>query len=131
MSEISSQARPVAADIRLLYAARGFRGFGDGFAVIILPAYLSAVGYTPLSHTTRGFIHGPGSEGFIKLIADRERGVLIGGTTAGPAGGEMLGAVSVAVHFTVVGPSAEMLSHLAARGVVVSVLHQAELQRAV
>ncbi len=32
---------------------------------------------------------------------------------------------------TVVGPSAEMLSHLAARGVVVSVLHQAELQRAV
>jgi uncharacterized protein (DUF58 family) len=32
---------------------------------------------------------------------------------------------------TVVGPSPEMLSHLAARGVVVSVLHQAELQRAV
>ncbi len=48
MSEFSSQARPLAADIRLLYAARGFRGFGDGFAVIILPAYLSAVGYTPL-----------------------------------------------------------------------------------
>jgi uncharacterized protein (DUF58 family) len=32
---------------------------------------------------------------------------------------------------TVTGPSPEMLSHLAARGVVVSVLHQAELQRAV
>jgi pyruvate/2-oxoglutarate dehydrogenase complex dihydrolipoamide dehydrogenase (E3) component len=56
------------------------------------------VGYVPLSSTSRGFIHGPGNEGFIKLIADRERGVLIGGTTAGPAGGEMLGAVSVAVH---------------------------------
>ena len=30
-----------------LYAARGVRGFGDGFAVIILPAYLSAIGFTP------------------------------------------------------------------------------------
>ena len=30
-----------------LYAARGVRGFGDGFAVIILPAYLSALGYSP------------------------------------------------------------------------------------
>jgi MFS family permease len=50
MSELksSTQSRPVSADIRLLYAARGFRGFGDGFAVILLPAYLSAIGYTPL-----------------------------------------------------------------------------------
>jgi MFS family permease len=32
-------------DIYLLYAARGLRGFGDGFAVILLPAYLSAIGY--------------------------------------------------------------------------------------
>jgi MFS family permease len=36
---------PRRADIRLLYAARGLRGFGDGFAVIVLPAYLSAIGY--------------------------------------------------------------------------------------
>jgi pyruvate/2-oxoglutarate dehydrogenase complex dihydrolipoamide dehydrogenase (E3) component len=56
------------------------------------------VGYVPLARTSRGFIHGPGNEGFIKLIADRERGVLIGATTAGPAGGEMIGALSVAVH---------------------------------
>jgi MFS family permease len=33
--------------LRVLYAARGVRGFGDGFAVIILPAYLSAIGYNP------------------------------------------------------------------------------------
>jgi MFS family permease len=32
----------------LLYAARGVRGFGDGFAVIILPAYLSAIGLSPV-----------------------------------------------------------------------------------
>ena len=37
-----------ATDVRLLYAARGLRGFGDGFAVIILPAYLSAIGYSTL-----------------------------------------------------------------------------------
>jgi pyruvate/2-oxoglutarate dehydrogenase complex dihydrolipoamide dehydrogenase (E3) component len=56
------------------------------------------VSYLPLSSTTRGWIHGPGGDGFIKLIADRERGVLVGATTAGPAGGEMIGAMSVAVH---------------------------------
>ena len=36
------------SNILLLYAARGFRGFGDGFAVILLPAYLSAIGYSAL-----------------------------------------------------------------------------------
>jgi pyruvate/2-oxoglutarate dehydrogenase complex dihydrolipoamide dehydrogenase (E3) component len=56
------------------------------------------VGFVPLTEVTRGFIHGPGNEGFIKLIADRERGVLIGATTVGPSGGEMIGALSVAVH---------------------------------
>ena len=28
-----------------LYVARGLRGFGDGFAIIILPAYMTALGY--------------------------------------------------------------------------------------
>src|SRR3954468_22463132 len=31
--------------ISLLYWARGLRGFGDGFAIIILPAYMTALGY--------------------------------------------------------------------------------------
>ena len=35
-------------DIRILYAARGLRGFGDGFAAIILPAYLTAIGFDPI-----------------------------------------------------------------------------------
>src|SRR5271169_2794732 len=34
------------ADIFLLLAARGLRGFGDGFAIIILPVYLSAIGFS-------------------------------------------------------------------------------------
>src|SRR2546430_6969009 len=33
-----------AAPIPLLYAARALRGFGDGFAIIILPAYMTALG---------------------------------------------------------------------------------------
>jgi MFS family permease len=36
------------SNVILLYAARALRGFGDGFAVIILPAYLSAIGYDPI-----------------------------------------------------------------------------------
>lgn len=39
--------RTAHSDILLLYIARGVRGFGDGFAIIILPAYLSAIGLTP------------------------------------------------------------------------------------
>jgi len=35
------------SDILYLYAARALRGFGDGFAVIILPVYLLAIGFTP------------------------------------------------------------------------------------
>ena len=34
-------------DIFVLFAARGVRGFGDGFAIIILPAYLSAIDFSP------------------------------------------------------------------------------------
>jgi MFS family permease len=36
------------SEIFYLNAARAARGFGDGFAVIILPAYLTEVGFAPL-----------------------------------------------------------------------------------
>jgi MFS family permease len=36
------------SNVSLLYAARGVRGFGDGFAIIILPAYLTTIGYDPV-----------------------------------------------------------------------------------
>src|SRR5437879_7437095 len=32
----------------LIYAARGLRGFGDGFAIILLPVYLLTIGYGPV-----------------------------------------------------------------------------------
>jgi MFS family permease len=31
--------------IPLLYVARGLRGFGDGFAILVLPAYMTALGF--------------------------------------------------------------------------------------
>ena len=42
------------ADVTLLYAARGIRGFGDGFAVIILPAYLYGDRLQPVPDRDRG-----------------------------------------------------------------------------
>src|SRR6185436_9640603 len=35
------------ATVRTIYAARAIRGFGDGFAVIVLPAYLAEIGLDP------------------------------------------------------------------------------------
>jgi pyruvate/2-oxoglutarate dehydrogenase complex dihydrolipoamide dehydrogenase (E3) component len=66
-------------------------------------------GQTPLSSSTRGFIHGPGNDGFIKLVEDADRGVLVGGTTAGPSGGEMVSMLSVAVAAEV---PTELLRHM-------------------
>jgi len=56
------------------------------------------VGTTQVSSTARGWIHKVGNEGVIKLVADADRGVLVGATAMGPSGGEVLGALSVAVH---------------------------------
>jgi pyruvate/2-oxoglutarate dehydrogenase complex dihydrolipoamide dehydrogenase (E3) component len=47
--------------------------------------------------TFRGWLHGSGS-GIIKVIVDRESGVLVGATAVGPHGGEMLGLLTLAVH---------------------------------
>lgn len=48
--------------------------------------------------STRGFLHGPGGDGLIKLVADSARGVLLGACSVGPAGGEVLGMLTLAVH---------------------------------
>ena len=56
------------------------------------------VGSTEVPTTTRGWIHKAGNAGIIKLVADADRGVLVGATSAGPWGGEVLGALAVAVH---------------------------------
>jgi pyruvate/2-oxoglutarate dehydrogenase complex dihydrolipoamide dehydrogenase (E3) component len=56
------------------------------------------VGFTELANSTRAWIHKAGNDGFLKLIEDAARGVLVGATSAGPTGGEVLSALSVAVH---------------------------------
>lgn len=56
------------------------------------------VGSTNVPNTARGWIHKVGNEGLIKLVADADRGVLVGATAMGPTGGEILGALTVAVH---------------------------------
>jgi pyruvate/2-oxoglutarate dehydrogenase complex dihydrolipoamide dehydrogenase (E3) component len=55
-------------------------------------------GSAEVPSSARGWIHKAGNDGFIKLIEDRDRGVLVGATSAGPWGGEVLGALAVAVH---------------------------------
>jgi MFS family permease len=47
MSEPAHHGAPMSPrrDLLLLYAARAARNFGDGFAVIVLPAYLAAIGF--------------------------------------------------------------------------------------
>lgn len=62
-----------------------------------------------VASSTRGWIHGPGNEGFIKLVEDADRGVLIGATSAGPVGGEVLYGLNVAVHAEV---PVERLQHM-------------------
>ncbi|MGW3045033.1 dihydrolipoyl dehydrogenase family protein [Kitasatospora sp. NPDC001159] len=55
-------------------------------------------GSTQLPSATRGWIHKAGNEGFIKLVADADRGVLVGATSAGPTGGEVLYGLAVAIQ---------------------------------
>jgi pyruvate/2-oxoglutarate dehydrogenase complex dihydrolipoamide dehydrogenase (E3) component len=56
------------------------------------------VGSTDVPTSTRGWIHKAGNRGFIKLVEDADRGVLVGATSVGPWGGEVLGLLTLAVH---------------------------------
>jgi len=45
-----------------------------------------------------GWIHKAGNDGFIKVIEDADRSVLVGASSAGPVGGEVLSALQVAIR---------------------------------
>jgi pyruvate/2-oxoglutarate dehydrogenase complex dihydrolipoamide dehydrogenase (E3) component len=60
-----------------------------------------AAGFTQVPASIRGWIHKAGNDGFIKLVADTSRGVLVGATSAGPVGGEVLSMLTLAVHAAV------------------------------
>lgn len=56
------------------------------------------IGLTDLSASSRGFVHGPGNEGLIKVVIDDKRGVIIGANSVGVAGGETLAGLAFAVR---------------------------------
>jgi pyruvate/2-oxoglutarate dehydrogenase complex dihydrolipoamide dehydrogenase (E3) component len=64
------------------------------------------VGITDLASSTRGWIHK--AEGLIKLVEDADRGVLVGASSVGPTGGEVLSMLVTAVHARV--PTATLRS---------------------
>ncbi len=55
-------------------------------------------GLTQVPYSARGWIHKAGNDGFIKVIADADRDVLVGATSVGPYGGEVLSALQVAIR---------------------------------
>jgi pyruvate/2-oxoglutarate dehydrogenase complex dihydrolipoamide dehydrogenase (E3) component len=59
-------------------------------------AVRTGIAKVPLS--ARGWIHKVGNEGFIKLVQDAASGTLVGATSAGPVGGEVLSMLTLAVH---------------------------------
>ena len=57
-----------------------------------------ATAIAQIPSSSRGWIHKAGNHGFIKLVTDSERGILVGATSAGPTGGEVLSMLTLAVH---------------------------------
>ncbi len=57
-----------------------------------------ATGIVRLPSTPRGWIYKAGNDGFIKLVVDADGDLLIGATSAGPMGGEVLSMLTLAIH---------------------------------
>jgi pyruvate/2-oxoglutarate dehydrogenase complex dihydrolipoamide dehydrogenase (E3) component len=55
-------------------------------------------GLAQVSSSSRGWIHKIDNQGVIKLVEDADRGVLVGATSAGPWGGEVLSMLALAVQ---------------------------------
>ena len=66
-------------------------------------------GLQKTSVTARGWIHGPGNDGFIKVVLDAERGTIVGATCMGPRGGDVLGIFELAIKAKI---PADQLNHL-------------------
>ncbi len=57
-----------------------------------------ATGLAKLPESSRGWLHKVGNEGLVKVVADLDRGVLVGASAVGPSGGEIIGMLVTAVH---------------------------------
>jgi pyruvate/2-oxoglutarate dehydrogenase complex dihydrolipoamide dehydrogenase (E3) component len=58
-------------------------------------------GVTHVPSSARGWIHKIGNEGLVKLVEDADRGILVGATSVGPHGSEVLSMLTLAVHAAV------------------------------
>ena len=56
------------------------------------------VGLADVARSARGWLHGPGTTGLVKVVEDADRGVLVGATVLAPYGGEVIGLLVTAVH---------------------------------
>lgn len=79
-------------------------------------------GQASIASNARGWIHGPGNDGFVKLVVDADRRVLVGATVVSPNGGEILGLLTLAVHARV------PLATLRSMHYVYPTLHRAVLE---
>jgi pyruvate/2-oxoglutarate dehydrogenase complex dihydrolipoamide dehydrogenase (E3) component len=57
-----------------------------------------SVATADVGRSSRGWVHGPGTTGVVKLVSDVDRDVLVGATVVSPYGGEVLGMLVTAVH---------------------------------
>jgi pyruvate/2-oxoglutarate dehydrogenase complex dihydrolipoamide dehydrogenase (E3) component len=55
-------------------------------------------GLAAIERSARGWLHGPGTTGIVKVVEDADRGVLVGATVVAPYGGEVIGMLVTAVH---------------------------------
>ncbi len=56
------------------------------------------IGIADTASSARGWLHGPGAQhGMTKLVVDADAGVLVGASAVGPAAGEVLGLLGLAV----------------------------------
>jgi len=57
------------------------------------------VGLLPIAASDRGWLHGPGTEaGVVKLVADGQTDMLVGGSAMAPAAGEVIAFVGLAIR---------------------------------
>ena len=56
------------------------------------------VGFANSATSSRGWLHASGNAGLMKLIIDDDQDVLVGASSVGPRGGDVLGMFNLAVH---------------------------------
>jgi pyruvate/2-oxoglutarate dehydrogenase complex dihydrolipoamide dehydrogenase (E3) component len=79
-------------------------------------------GVAQIASNVRGWIHGPGNDGFVKVVADADSDTLVGATVVSPYGGEIVAVLTLAVHAKV------PIATLASMHYVFPTLHRAVLE---